>query len=379
MKERVILHCDANNFFASVECLLHPEYKNQPLAVAGNVKTRTGVVFAKNELAKKYGIKTGDKLFEAKIKCPNIVFVTPNHKLYEKVSKDLQTIYLSYTDKIEPFGIDECWLDVTDTEHLFGGAENIAKQIRKRVKKELNLTVSIGISFCKIFAKLGSDMKKPDAQTIIPKHKFKEIIYPLPLTEIIGIGKNLEKRFNKFNIFKLGDIVKIPDSIMKKKFGVVGIRLKNTLLGKCEEEVQNPNETPKSIGNGITTAKDMFTREEIFKTVTYLSEEISKRLQEKNLYASVISVTIKTCNFNYFHKEKSLRNSTCLKRQIIKESMQIIDSFWKYDENVRMIRICTRKLSKQFYEQNSMFEKNDIDFNKIETLERTINSLKNKY
>lgn len=379
MKERVILHCDANNFFASVETILHPELKGKPIAVAGNVETRTGIVFAKNELAKKHGIKTGDKLFEAKIKCPDIVFVKPNHKLYEEISKKIQNIYLSYTDKIEPFGIDECWLDITETQHLFGGAENIAKEIRERVKQELSLTVSIGISFCKVFAKLGSDMKKPDAQTVISRENFKNIIYPLPLTEIIGIGKQLEKRFNKFNVFKLGDIVEIPDSIMKKKFGIIGLQIKNTLLGKDEEEIIKEPEIPKSIGNGTTTIKDMLSRDEIFKTVSLLAEEISARLQEKNLYASVISVTLKTTNFKYFHKEKSIRNSTCLKRQIIKESMNIIDSFWNYDEKVRMIRICTRKLSKFFYEQNSLFEKNNINLKKVEVLERTINKLNKKY
>ena len=215
--KKIILHCDANNFYASCECALNPSIKDQPVAVTGEVSKRNGIVLAKNELAKKYGVKTGDVIFEAKRKCPDLVCVRPHHKVYEKYSRRIRSIYEEYTDKVEPFGIDECWLDITDTLKFFGSAMDVANTLRKRVKEELGLTISVGISFSKTFAKLGSDMKKPDAVTVISFDNFKSMTYHLPLSSIIGIGRKLEAKLNRLNIFTLGDLAKYDENIIKKK------------------------------------------------------------------------------------------------------------------------------------------------------------------
>ena len=174
MKRRIILHCDVNNFFASVECALNPSLKDLPLAVTGEKSKRNGIVLAKNNIAKMCGVQTGDVIFKAKQKCPDLVCVRPHHDVYEKYSKKIRKIYEEYTDRVEPFGIDECWLDITDTLKFFGTPLEIANTLRKRIKEEIGVTISVGISFSKIFAKLGSDMKKPDAVTQIPFSTFKK-------------------------------------------------------------------------------------------------------------------------------------------------------------------------------------------------------------
>ena len=188
MKDRIILHCDLNNFFASVSVLFNPTLKNMPVAVCGNKENRHGIVLAKNELAKSYGVKTAEAIFEAKSKCPDLIIVPPIYEKYEEYSKKVFEIYQRYTDMVEPFGIDECWLDVTGSTVLFGSGEEIANKIRKTVKKELGLTISVGVSFNKVFAKLGSDMKKPDAVTVISRENFKEKVWPLPVSDLLFVG-----------------------------------------------------------------------------------------------------------------------------------------------------------------------------------------------
>ena len=189
MKERVILHCDCNSFFASVETALHPEFRNVPMAVCGNPEDRHGIVLAKNELAKKYNIQTAETVFSARKKCPDLVITSPHSDQYAIYSKRVNDIYARYTDMIEPFGIDESWLDVTASQRLFGNGFAIADRIRNEVKREIGITVSIGVSFNKVFAKLGSDYKKPDAITIIGKDNYKQIVYPLPASDLLYVGK----------------------------------------------------------------------------------------------------------------------------------------------------------------------------------------------
>ena len=188
MKDRVILHCDCNSFFASVETVLHPEYKDVPMAVCGSVEDRRGIVLAKNELAKKYNIQTAETVFSAKKKCPDLVIAKPHHKLYAEYSKRVNDIYKRYTDMVEPFGIDESWLDVTGSQKIFGDGLTIAEKISWDIKTEIGITVSIGVSFNKVFAKLGSDYKKPDAITVINRENFKRIVYPLPVSDLLFVG-----------------------------------------------------------------------------------------------------------------------------------------------------------------------------------------------
>ena len=206
MKERIILHCDLNNFFASVSLLFNPTLKGLPVAVCGDKENRHGIVLAKNELAKSFGVKTAEAIFEAKAKCPELVTLPPIYEKYEEYSKKAHKIYERYTDMIEPFGIDECWLDVTGSTVLFGDGKAIADKIRADIKKELGITASVGVSFNKVFAKLGSDMKKPDGTTVIDKENFKSIVWPLPISDLLFVGKKTCEKLKMCGIHTIGDI-----------------------------------------------------------------------------------------------------------------------------------------------------------------------------
>ena len=206
MSERVILHCDLNNFYASVECLFRPELKNVPMAVCGSTQERHGIVLAKNEKAKKFGVKTAEAVWQAQMKCPELITVEPNFSRYMEYSSKVRAIYEQYTDLVEPFGMDECWLDVTGSVFLYGSGEKIAYEIKERIKKEIGLTISVGVSFNKVFAKLGSDLKKPDAVTVISKAEFKKIVWPLRAEEMIGVGPSTKRRLNSVGIYTLGDV-----------------------------------------------------------------------------------------------------------------------------------------------------------------------------
>lgn len=377
MKERVIFHCDANSFYASVEEAHNPQLKGKPIAVSGNPKTRTGIILTKNEQAKKFGVLTGEVIWQAKQKCPELICIEPHHKLYEEYSQALRDIYEKYTDKVESFGIDECWLDVTDTLKFFGDKQSLADKIRAEVKQTLGITISVGVSFGKLFAKLGSDLKKPDATTIIDRQNFKKIIYPLPVNSIIGIGKKLKDRFDKLGVVQLGDITLLPDNVLKSKFGIIGLDLKQKLLGNDTDAVKNCNDyTPaKSIGNGTTTVKDIFSRVEILSVVSALCDEIATRLRRANFNANGLSVTLKTADFKYYNQSLHLDFATNDLSELIKFSMQIIDNFWEYNQPVRAIRICTYNLTNASKVQLNMF----CNYAKKEKLNNTLDEIRGKY
>ena len=222
---RTILHCDMNNFYASVECFLDPKLKPFPVAVCGDVEERHGIVLAKNYKAKGDGVSTGEAIWQAKQKCPGLVVVPPHYEEYMKFSKAAREIYEHYTDQVEPFGMDECWLDVTGSTRIMGNGEKIANEIRERIKFELGLTISAGVSFNKIFAKLGSDMKKPDAVTVIPQDNFKNIVWNLPASDMLGVGRATERKLASSGIRTIGQIAEFPCEYLQRKLGKCGVDL----------------------------------------------------------------------------------------------------------------------------------------------------------
>jgi len=226
---KTILHCDLNNFFASVECILNPALKDLPIAVCGEPEKRHGIVLSKNMLAKNCGIKTAETIWSAKQKCKNLVCVPPQHDKYVHYSEIVKNIYYRYTDQIEPFGIDECWLDVTNSINLFKSGMNIAQKIRNNIASETGLTVSIGVSFTKVFSKLGSDLKKPDAITEITPENLKEIVYPLPVQNLFMIGKKTAQKLNSLNIFTLSDLAQADEKLLVSHFGINGNKMKESV------------------------------------------------------------------------------------------------------------------------------------------------------
>ena len=248
---RTILHSDLNNFYASVELLKHPECKDLPVAVTGSVEDRHGIVLAKNQIAKSFGVKTGEVIWQAKNKCKNLVTLPADFDAYTKISRAVREIYARFTDHIEPFGIDECWLDVTDSLKLFGSGEQIAESIRQAVKDEIGVTVSIGVSFNKVFAKLGSDMKKPDAITVISQENFKNKVWVLPVEELLYVGKATKRKLNTLGIHTIGDLAKTDKKIISNMLGVWGRTLHNYANGLDDSPVGARNDGEiKSIGIG---------------------------------------------------------------------------------------------------------------------------------
>ena len=262
--QRVILHCDMNNFYASVECMLNPELKNKPVAVCGSVEERHGIVLAKNYAAKAFGVSTGEAIWQAKQKCQDLVIVEPHYEQYMKFSKLARGIYGRYTDQIEPYGMDECWLDVTGSGCMGTGFE-IADEIRRTVKFELGLTISAGVSFNKIFAKLGSDMKKPDAITCIEADSFREKIWCLPASDLLGVGRATEKILSGYGIQTIGEFASTSDDFLKCRLGKNGLAIKKYANGLDDSPVMRSDfvSPVKSIGHGITTMQDLENNAEV--------------------------------------------------------------------------------------------------------------------
>ena len=376
MKEKTILHSDVNNFFASVECATNSELVGKPVAVTGNPEKRTGIILAKNEIAKKYGVKTGEAIWQAKQKCPDLVTLAPHYALYEEISKKLHELYLQYTDFVEPLGLDECWLDVTPSlKYLGKTGEQIANEIRQKVKEEFGITVSIGVSFSKIFAKLGSDMKKPDATTILPRESIKSIVYPLPLNSIVGVGRKLTDKFEKMNINTIGDFVGLDINFVKSISGKVGEELHQKLTGKLIDDVRcyYDIELPKSIGNGTTTIMDITSQEDVEKVVAFLCEKVASRMAVSDYHGTTLSVSIKTNTFKTYHHSKTFAPMQS-KEEIFSNARNMLHDFWHYDQPVRAIRIAISNL-----ENNEKMEQLSFLDQKEKDITRSIQALKNKY
>ena len=305
--ERVILHSDLNNFFASVECCLNPKLNGHPVAVAGDPEKRHGIVLAKNYEAKKCGVTTGEPLWQAKQKCPDIIFVSPHYDKYEEFSKAVKEIYYDFTDLIEPFGIDECWLDVTGSGRI-GDGETIANMIRERVKKELGVTVSVGVSFNKIFAKLGSDIKKPDAVTVIPQNNFLEIIGELPAADLLFVGHKTAERLSCFGINTIEELAKAPLDFMRLILGKNGETLWSFANGYDTSPVACIDDVVplKSVSCGNTAPRDICTDEEAKAALYPLAETVSTRLRRYGYLCNTVAISVRDNSLISYERQRKM-------------------------------------------------------------------------
>ena len=377
---RKILHIDLNNFYASVECLHNPDLKNVPLAVCGSTELRHGIVLAKNDLAKSYGIKTGDVIWEAKNKCKSLVTVLPDFSLYLRFSMLARHIYEDYTDKIESFGIDECWLDVTESEKLFGSALDIAESIRKRIKDELGLTVSIGVSFNKIYAKLGSDYKKPDAITVIDENNYKEIVYPLPVKQLLYVGRATYNKLNAIGIKTIGELAEAPSALLKEKFGVVGEYLKTFASGQDDKPVKKKSAVSvvKSVGNSITTSRDMQSYKDMEVVINLLADSVAGRLRDYKLKASTVSIYVRSNELNTKSFQCKMPYN-CSSSEIQEFAMKLFKANYKPPFKIRSIGIKASGLKEfeQLYVQLDIFDVARIE--KQEALEKAMDKIRSRF
>jgi DNA polymerase-4 len=337
--QRAILHCDCNSFFASVETALNPSYKNVPMAVCGSESNRHGIVLAKNELAKKYKIITAETVYSAKKKCPGLVICEPHYEEYLKYSKRVNEIYARYTDMIEPFGIDESWLDVTASKKLFGSGYEIAERIRKEVKQEVGITVSIGVSFNKVFAKLGSDYKKPDAVTVIDENNFREIAFPLPVSEMLFVGKKTAEILNRIGIRTIGELASSSRDMLISRFGKQGDMLFRYANGLEDSPVSNVREEAKSISNGFTFKHDLLTCEEARIGIDYLAEEVGTRLREQGMLCSTVALTVKDEYLQSIQRQRPIDPPTDVAKEIADAAFEILSAEWQKGKPIRMITV----------------------------------------
>lgn len=339
--ERTILHSDMNCFYASVEMMLDPSLRGKPVAVCGSTENRHGIVLAKSEMAKKAGVKTGMVNWEARQLCPGLIMVKPQYDQYLKYSELARNIYQRYTDQVEPYGMDECWLDVTGSRGVCGDGMKIAESIRREIKEELGLTVSIGVSYNKIFAKLGSDMKKPDAVTEISKDTFQEKVWPLPASDLLFVGRATSAKFSNYGIKTIGDIAATDPDFLKRLLGVKGLQLWKYAAGRDDTPVMHKDFVSpiKSVGHGITCVADLLDDEEVWKVMLELSQDIGHRLRLHKLKATGVQISIRSNDLGYRQFQAPLSLSTQSPLMIAKKAHSIFQSNYRWSTPVRAVTV----------------------------------------
>ncbi|MGI5912334.1 MAG: DNA polymerase Y family protein [Syntrophomonadaceae bacterium] len=379
--DRVILHSDLNNFYASVECLHRPEIRNKPVAVCGDPMARHGIVLAKNYLAKAAGIKTGEAVWQAQQKCPGLVIVPPNYSLYLRFSRLARNIYASYTDQVESFGLDEAWLDVTRSRQIYGDGFKIANEIRERIKFEMGVTVSVGVSYNKIFAKLGSDIKKPDATTIISRDNFKEIAWSLPAGDLLYVGRATERKLARYGISTIGDIANAGVKFLKSFLGKWGEVLWIFANGYDNSPVVPIGEEAlvKSVGNSITTPRDLKTDEDVQIVFYVLGESVSARMREHGFKCRTIQISIRDNTLFSLTLQGKFRKPTSLANDLAKKAISLFQDNYSWLNPIRSIglRGCDL-ITADTYEQLSLFEDEEKSV-KLERLELTVDKLRRRF
>ena len=347
MTEKIILHCDLNNFFASVECARRPELRGVPIAVCGSVEERHGICLAKNEAAKKLGIRTGDTVSAVLRKCPNAVITPPRYGEYDRFSRAVTAIYARFTDQIEPFGCDESWLDVSASTRLFGNGQAIAEQIRETVKRETGLTISVGVSFNKIFAKLGSDMKKPDAVTCISPETFRTTVWPLPVRELLGVGPAVMRTLDKRCIRTIGDLANTPLSSLRLWMGKGGETLWHYANGTDTTPVipQAKAAPIQSVSHGMTPLRDIRTDEEMAAFILEMAQEVGQRLRRYGMTASGVRVSVRNTQLQTSDYQMSLPQPTVHTETIAREAIRLFRENYRWAFPVRSVSVGVFKLS----------------------------------
>ncbi|MEG1918226.1 MAG: DNA polymerase IV, partial [Oscillospiraceae bacterium] len=379
----VILHCDLNCFYASVELLSHPDLRDVPMAVCGDPDARHGIILAKNEPAKQLGIVTAETIWQAKKKCPNLVLLPPHHDLYQHYSRKVNAIYEQYSDLVEPFGIDESWLDITGSMHLFGGdAKQIADGLRARLREELGLTLSIGVSFNKIFAKLGSDYQKPDATTVISRENWRDLVFPLPVGDLLFVGKAARQVLGQYGVTTIGQLAACPPEMLETLLGKLGLQLRAYANGEDRSPVRRAgdHEPLKSVGNSSTFRKDLTRWDEVKTGVAVLADSVAMRLRRHGLCAGGVQIAIRSADFKTISRQKQLPHSTHLMRELEAAALELIAAAWHAPSPIRMLAVTAIHLSpeSQRFDQLDLLDtapKND----KQEKLERTMDTIRDRF
>ena len=379
---RSVLHIDMNACYASIECLYDPSIRNLPVAVGGDVEARHGIILAKNQIAKRFGVKTGEALWQAKQKCPKLHIVPPHFDRYLRFSRMAREIYADYSDLVEPFGLDEVWCDVTGTQKLRErGMEALANEIRERVKFELGITVSVGASWNKIFAKLGSDYKKPDAVTVFTPENYRDKVWSLPASDLLGVGRATERKLASRGIHTIGDIAAAPPSMLRGFLGKWGLILHDfaTVYDSSPVARAGDEAVIKSIGNSTTTPRDLCCDEDAGIVYWMLCESVAERMRESGFLCRGVQVHIRDNELASFERQLKLESPTCLASVLHEAAMRLLRENWDWHKPLRSIGVrATDLLPASTPVQCSIFEDSERQ-EKRERLERSVDDLRRRF
>lgn len=383
--DRTILHCDLNCFFASVELLDHPELRHLPVAVCGDPSSRHGIILAKNEAAKAFGVQTAETIWQAQKKCPGLLLLPPHHREYRRLSKAINALYQEYTDRVEPFGVDESWLDVTGALHLFGGdGRALADTLRRRVREEFGLTISVGVSFNKVFAKLGSDYKKPDATTVIARSDVEKMVWPLPVGALLFVGKATQQTLEPYGVKTIGDLAQFSPTSLEALLGKLGRQLYEYANGLDAEPVAKVGSwtPPKSVGNGLTFSQNLTTWEESRAGIALLCDNVATELRKNAMVCRTLQLTLRDPKFKDICRQRPLPLPSQFARELTEEAMKILQDCWKPGSPIRAITVTAQNLCPQeeAWEQVSLFQAPETPERKKQAhLESAMDSIRAKY
>ena len=378
---RTILHVDANSFYASCECLYRPSIREKPVAVCGDPEARHGIVLTKNQHAKKYGVQTGEAIWQAKQKCPSLVVVPPDYPLYLHMSRQMHEIFGKYSDKVESFGLDEAWVDISADDMDVRKGQLVADEIRHRIHRTLGITVSVGVADNKVMAKLGSDYKKPDATTVLPPDLYEQIVWPLPVSDLLYVGPATTRKLARIGVCTIGQLANLDESILAYKFGKIGYMLKAFALGLDTSPVK-PIEVSlpiKSVGNSTTPPHDIENMTDVKELVYLLAESVATRLRENNFKARCISVSARTTELVSSSCQTTLSQSTCLAKEIAETALRLFEQRYRFGFPFRSMGInCSQLSPLDAPVQVDMFGEDERRV-KQEQLERSIDGLRSRF
>ena len=379
--DRVILHCDANSFYASVECLYHPELRDRPVAVSGDAQARHGIILTKNQLAKRFGVKTGEAIWQAKQKCPELVCLPPDFSLYVRFSQKMRRIYEQYSPRVESFGLDEAWIDLSNPGVSFADGVRTAGELRARIREKLGITVSVGVSFNKIFAKLGSDMKKPDATTAIPRERFREIVWPLPVGELLFVGPSTRRRLARLNVTTIGDLARCDPALLQRHLGKNGLLLCAYANGEDVSPVMPADERMaiKSIGNSTTPPHDLTCEDDARCIFTLLAESVAARLRAEGLRARCVSISARTTDLVTGSCQCMLARPTSLTGEIAQAALRLFDRRFSGHFPYRSVGLNCSHLTPDDMPVQLDFTGDEERRMHMEQLERSIDDLRRRF
>ena len=379
--DRVILHCDANSYYASVECLYTPEIRNKPVAVSGNAEARHGIILTKNAHAKKYGVKTGEAIWQAKEKCPDLVCVPPDFPLYVRFSGKMRRIYEQYSNRVEAFGLDESWIDLTSAGFTFADGVCIAEEIRERIREELGITVSVGVANNKILAKLGSDMKKPDAVTALPPGSFREKIWDLPVQELLYVGPSTARKLARLGVTTIGGLARCDSGVLASLLGKNGLLLKSYANGEDRTPVRpvDHRSCVKSVGNSTTPPHDLTHMDDARCIYYLLAESVAARLREGGFRARCISISARTTTLVTRSHQLMLPRATNLTDEIAQAAVRLFEERFAHGFPYRSVRLNCSALSPDNEPVQLDFTGDETKRMHTEQLERSIDDLRRRY